>query len=116
MEKKLGLSAEKPLVGRVVGLEGLVEYQPGAVVSKTLVQKKAGTVTLFAFDKGQGLSEHTAPYDATVLVLDGDAEISIAGEKHAVGRGEMLIMPANVPHALDAAAPFKMLLIMVRSE
>jgi len=116
MDKKLGLSTEKPLVGRVAGLEGLVDYQAGAVVSKTVLQKKVGTVTLFAFDRGQGLSEHTAPYEAMVQVLDGEAEISIAGEKHVVRRGEMLVMPANVPHALDAVEQFKMLLIMIRSE
>ncbi len=94
---------------------GLVAYQEGAVVSKTLLDKKTGTVTLFAFDRGQALSEHTAPFDALVLVLDGRAEISIAGSPVAVGRGEMLVMPANRPHALKAVERFKMMLIMIRS-
>lgn len=116
MKSNIGLSAEMGLVGRVLGLEGLVEYQPDAVVSKTLVNKKAGTVTLFAFDKGQGLSEHTAPFDAMAYIVDGSAEISIAGEKHVVKSGEILIMPASVPHSLEAVESFKMALIMIRSE
>lgn len=116
MKSKIGLSAEKRLVGRVLGLEGLVEYQADAVVSKTLLNKKAGTVTLFAFDKGQGLSEHTAPFDATVQIVDGAAEITVGGELHVVKKAEMLIMPANVPHSVSAAEPFKMMLIMIRSE
>lgn len=97
------------------GLLNLVAYQAGAVVSKTLIEKKTGTVTLFAFDKGQGLSEHTAPFDAMVCVLDGAAEISIAGNPFTVRQGEMLVMPANKPHALAAAERFKMMLIMIRS-
>ena len=93
----------------------LVSYQTGSVVSKTLIEKKTGTVTLFAFDKGEGLSEHTAPFDAMVLVLDGIAEISIAGNPLEVRQGEMLIMPANQPHALRAVDKFKMMLTMIRS-
>lgn len=93
-----------------------VSYQEASVVSKTLIEKKAGTVTLFAFDKGQGLSEHTAPFDAMVCVLDGVAEIAIAGNPITVRQGEMLIMPANKPHALKAVERFKMMLIMIRSE
>jgi quercetin dioxygenase-like cupin family protein len=93
----------------------LVEYQAGSVVSKTLVDKKAGTVTLFAFDKGQGLSEHSAPFDALVNVLDGVAEIKIAGKPSKVNAGEMIIMPANVPHALKATEKFKMMLVMIKS-
>ncbi len=116
MKSKIGLSAEKGLVGRVLDVEGLVDYQSDAVVSKTLVNKKAGTVTLFAFDKGQGLSEHTAPFDAMVQIVDGVAEITVGGELHRVSKGEMLIMPANVPHSLEAGERFKMLLIMIRSE
>ena len=93
----------------------LVAYQDGSVVSKTLLEKKTGTVTLFAFDKGQGLSEHTAPFDALVCVLDGTVEISIAGNPVTVRQGEMLIMPANEPHALRAIERFKMMLTMIRS-
>ncbi len=92
-----------------------VEYQEASVVSKTLIEKKVGTVTLFAFDKGQGLSEHTAPFDAMVQVIDGVAEIEIAGQPVRVSAGEMLIMPANKPHALKAVERFKMMLIMIRS-
>lgn len=94
---------------------GLVAYQDDAVVSKTLLDRKTGTVSLFAFDRGQGLSEHTSPFDALVMVLDGRAEISIAGSPVAVGRGEMLVMPANRPHSLKAVERFKMMLIMIRS-
>jgi quercetin dioxygenase-like cupin family protein len=93
----------------------LVGYQEGSVVSRTLMKKEAGTVTLFAFAAGEGLSEHTAPYDAMVHVLDGAAEVTISGETVTVGQGEMVIMPANEPHALKAAVPFKMMLIMLRS-
>jgi quercetin dioxygenase-like cupin family protein len=92
-----------------------VEYQKDAVVSKTIIDKKTGTVTLFAFDQGQGLSEHTAPFDAMVQVLDGEVEIRIAGNPHRVKAGQMIIMPANEPHALKAVASFKMLLTMIRS-
>lgn len=95
-------------------LADLVAYQESSVVSKTLIKKEAGTVTLFAFDKGQGLSEHTAPFDAMVCVLDGEAEISIDGNPVTVKQGEMLIMPANKPHALKAIERFKMMLTMIR--
>lgn len=93
----------------------LTEYQKGAVVSRTIVDKKAGTVTLFAFDEGQGLSEHTAPFDALVYALDGEAEIVISGKTFRVKEGEMIIMPANKPHALKAVKNFKMVLVMIRS-
>jgi quercetin dioxygenase-like cupin family protein len=96
-------------------LVDLVTYQEASVVSKTLLEKKTGTVTLFAFDKGQGLSEHTAPFDAMVFVLDGVAEIVIAGNPVVVRQGEMLVMPANQPHALKAVERFKMILTMIRS-
>lgn len=96
-------------------LLGLLSYQKGAVVSRTLVDKPTGTVTLFAFDEGQGLSEHTAPYDALVQVLDGDVEITIAGTPFYLGAGEIILMPANEPHALKARTPFKMMLTMIRS-
>jgi len=93
-----------------------IAYAIGAVVSKTLLNKKTGTVTLFAFDTGQGLSEHMAPFDAMVYVLDGKAVITIGGKPHVVSGGEMIIMPANISHALHAEERFKMLLVMIRSQ
>ena len=102
-------------MAKPLGLEGLVTYQKHSVVSKQLLNKKTGTLTLFAFDKGEGLSEHTAPYDASVLILDGKATVMIGGKSHKLKKGEMIIMPAHVPHALKAVEPFKMLLIMIRS-
>lgn len=92
-----------------------INYQEGSVVSKELVNKPTGTVTLFAFDKDQGLSEHTAPYDALVFITEGIAEITVSGVKNEVRTGEMLLMPANSPHALKAVEKFKMLLIMIKS-
>ena len=100
--------------GRAIELATGVDYAAGAVVSKTILDKKAGTLTLFAFDKGQGLSEHTAPYDATVQILDGAAELTVGGTPHAVKAGQLFIMPANIPHSLKALERFKMLLIMIR--
>jgi len=102
------------LVGTVLNMKDMVSYQPGAVVSRTVIDKDAGTVTLFAFDTGQGLSEHTAPFDALVQIIDGTADITIAGSLHTVKEGEMIIMPANKPHALKANPRFKMLLVMIR--
>lgn len=96
-------------------LADLVDYQGGSVVSREIISKPTGTVTLFAFDAGQGLSEHTAPFDALVYLLDGEAEIIICGKSFRLREGEMLIMPANQPHALRAATRFKMILTMVRS-
>ena len=93
----------------------LVGYQDGSVVSREIVRKKTGTATLFAFDEGQGLSEHTAPFDALVYILDGEAEITISGKAHRLKEGEMIIMPANEPHALKAVKRYKMLLVMIRS-
>ncbi|MDQ1317253.1 MAG: hypothetical protein QG641_698 [Candidatus Poribacteria bacterium] len=103
------------LVGQVLNLGNLVGYQDGAVVSRTVINQKTGTITLFSFDEGQGLSEHTAPFDAMVYVLDGEAEVTISGEANQVKAGEMIIMPAGKPHALKAVKRFKMLLIMIRS-
>ena len=99
--------------GQVVPLRELVDYQPGAVVSRMLVFKRSGTITLFAFDEGQGLSEHTAPYDAIVTVLEGAARVTIREQEFAVAEGELLIMPANVPHAVYATTRFKMELVMI---
>ena len=96
-------------------LGDLVGYQEGSVVSRTIIDKKTGTVTLFAFGKDQGLSEHTAPYDAMVLIIDGKAEIIISGKMHHLNTGEMIIMPANEPHAVKAISEFKMLLVMIKS-
>jgi len=96
-------------------LRDLLKYQEGSIVSRALIDKQAGTVTLFAFDARQGLSEHTAPYDALVHLLEGEADITIAGETLRVREGEMVIMPASKSHALKAITPFKMLLTMIRS-
>jgi quercetin dioxygenase-like cupin family protein len=103
------------LLGHVAQLAGLVNYEEGSVVSRTIIDKKAGTVTLFAFDKGQGLSEHTAPFDALVCLIDGQAEVIISGKSLEVKQGEMVIMPANHPHALRATQQFKMMLVMIKS-
>ena len=96
-------------------LVNLLQYQDGSIVSRVLLKNKGGTVTLFAFDEGEGLSEHTAPFDALVVVLDGEACIQIAGEKFTVGQHETITLPANNPHAVKAATKFKMLLIMIRA-
>jgi len=103
------------LLAKAVNLAGLVEYQAGSVVSREVLTKPTGTVTVFAFDAGQGLSEHTAPFDALVYLLDGEAEITIAGKAIGARQGDMVIMPANRPHALMAVRRFKMLLVMIRS-
>ena len=100
--------------GRAITLVSEIDYADGAIVSKTLLDKTTGTLTLFAFDAGQGLSEHTSPYDATVHILDGEAVLTIGGETVAAGTGDLVIMPANVPHDVRAEKPFKMLLIMIR--
>lgn len=100
--------------GKVVELARLVEYQERAVVSRTLIKREMGTVTLFAFDAGQVLSEHTAPFDALVHVLEGEAEVILGGTPHRLGEGQVVLMPAHVPHAVKAPQRFKMLLVMVR--
>lgn len=96
-------------------LSKLLDYQTGAVVSREVLNKQTGTITLFAFDQGQGLSEHTAPFDALAYIIYGKAEITIAGKSHSLSAGEMIIMPANIPHALKARARFQMLLVMIKS-
>ena len=103
------------VIGTPLTLAELVAYQAGSVVSRTLIDKKIGTLTLFSFDAGQGLSEHTAPYDAVVQVLDGEAEITIDGTVHRLAAGQMIIMPANRPHSLKGVKRFKMLLVMIRA-
>ena len=105
----------RDFIGVSLMLEDLVAYQKNSVVSKQILNKKAGSLTLFAFDKGEGLSEHTAPYDASVMILDGKAKILIGGKPHTLTKNAMIIMPAGIPHALKAVERFKMLLIMIRS-
>ena len=106
---------DEELVGQVTELGGLVDYQKGSVVSRTIIGKEKGTVTLFAFDEGHGLSEHKSPYEALVYVLDGELEITISGNPHRLKAGEAIIMPADDPHALKAITKLKMLLTMVRA-
>jgi len=101
-------------LGKGQNLVELIEYSKDSIVSKTLLDKSAGTITLFAFDQGQKLSEHTAPYDAVVQVLDGKAQVKIADETNELSQGQLIIMPANVPHAVNAGERFKMLLTMIR--
>ena len=98
-----------------VNLAGLLNYQKDSIVSREVVNKKTGTVTLFAFDKGQGLSEHISPYDAVVYVLDGRTRITISGKPHVAKKGQIITMPANKPHSLKAVGRFKMLLVMIKS-
>jgi quercetin dioxygenase-like cupin family protein len=99
----------------VQNLSDMLLVQSGAVVSKTIVNQKTGTITLFAFGEGEGLSEHAAPYDAYVEVVEGDLEITISGHPYTLAKGDMIIMPANEPHALKAISAVKMLLVMIRS-
>ena len=106
---------KEDLRGRALKAKDLVGYDKGAVVSRTIIQKPVGTVTIFSFDKGQGLSEHTAPFDAMVAILDGEAEVSMDRRPVKVKAGEFIIMPANRPHALKAVKKFKMALIMIKA-
>ena len=103
------------MMQKVSNVKDMVTYQDGSIVSKEIIKKPTGTVTIFAFDQDQGLSEHTAPFDAMVYVLDGEAEIIISGEAHQLREGEMIIMPGGKPHALRAVKRFKMMLVMVKS-
>ncbi|MGW8257907.1 MAG: cupin domain-containing protein [Thermoguttaceae bacterium] len=107
-------TSPKGLLAKVNDLAGLIKYQKGAIVSRTLIKKTTGTVTLFAFAAGQELSEHTAPFDALVQVLDGEAEISVSGKAKHVCAGQMIILPAGKPHAVKALKRFKMMLVMIR--
>jgi len=113
--KEMEQKGLEKLAGQAIRLIDLADYQAGAVVSRTIIDKKAGTVTFFAFAEGQGLSEHTAPFDALVYLLEGEAEIVISGKPIHLKSGEMVIMPANHPHALKATKNFKMILTMIRS-
>jgi len=101
--------------GKVLYLKELINYQEESIVSKTIIDKKEGTVTFFAFDEGQGLSEHTVPYDAMVQVVEGEVEIIISGKANILKEGEMIIMPANEPHALKALKKYKMILTMIKA-
>jgi quercetin dioxygenase-like cupin family protein len=112
--EEASMQKEELAKGKKIGLNGFIDYANEGIVSKTLLDKKTGSLTLFSFDRGQGLSEHTSPYDASVLILEGQARIRIGARSLTLGAGEMVIMPANVPHALKAMKPFKMLLIMIR--
>lgn len=103
------------LLTKAINVNKSVEYQDNSIISREIVRKDTGTITLFAFDAGQGLSEHTAPFDAIVQILDGEAEIFISGEPITAASGEIVIMPANRPHALKANKRFKMLLTMIKS-
>ncbi len=104
------------IVAQAAPSRDLVSYQKGAIVSREIIRRKTGTVTLFAFDKGQGLSEHTAPYDALVHIMDGEAELTIAGRTQKAKKDDIIILPAGKPHALQARKRFKMLLTMIRSK
>lgn len=115
MDEAKDASRFEELIAAPGKLAELVGYQDGSVVSKTLIAKKTGTVTLFAFAEGQGLSEHSAPYDATVCLVEGEAEMTVSGKPFRVREGEIVILPANQPHAVRAVKKFKMLLIMIRS-
>ena len=108
-------NVSKPKFTQPIKMADLVSYQEGSVVSRTIVDKKSGTATLFAFGQGEGLSEHRAPFDALVYVLDGEAEVTLAGKSFPLKDGEMLLMPANKPHALRATRRLKMLLVMIRA-
>ena len=109
------MAGNKKLHAQPANLNTLIDYQEGSVVSRTLIDKQAGTVTVFAFDQGEGLSEHTTSYDALVYIIDGKAKITISGKPLSLKQGEIAIMPANLPHALSATTRFKMLLTMIRS-
>lgn len=103
------------LKGKALDLSTLVGYQAGSIVSREVISQKTGTVTIFAFDEGQGLSEHTTPFDALVCLIDGEAEIAISGRVRRLTQGQMILMPANKPHSLKAVKRFKMMLVMIRS-
>ena len=112
-EKKTPAGREE-LLGKVLSLKDLVTYQDGTIASRMIISREAGNITLFSFDEGEGLSEHTAPFDAVVTILDGECEVWVAGEGHRLKEGETIILPANKPHALAAVTRFKMMLTMIR--
>jgi len=108
-------NVSKPGLTTPTKMADLIAYQEGSVVSRAIVDRKSGTLTLFAFDKEEGLSEHKAPFDALVYVVEGEAQVTLAGKSFALKEGEMLVIPANKPHALRAIRRFKMLLVMIRA-
>ena len=114
-EKRTRSSVLEACVATPQNVEGMIEYAADSIVSKTILDKPVGTITLFAFDQGQKLSEHTVPYDAVVQVIDGRGQLTIGGKQIAVSAGEVVIMPGNVPHSVAADEPFKMLLTMIRA-
>ncbi len=114
VQEKLKMVIRMSEIPRVLKLEDMIDYQENSIVSRTIIDREAGTVTLFAFDEGQGLSEHTAPYDAMVYVIEGEVEIKISDKPYHLKEGDMIVMPANEPHALKALSKFKMLLVMVK--
>ena len=114
MELQQKPAVDQSLIANVTKMDTLIDYQTASIVSRTIVKKPTGTVTVFAFDKEEFLSEHTAPFDAIINILDGDAVVSIGGVDHALKTGEMVIMPANIPHAVKAVEKMKMLLIMIK--
>jgi quercetin dioxygenase-like cupin family protein len=114
-DKRVKSSVLEACVARAQSLDGLIEYAPDSIVSKTILDKPVGTITLFAFDAGQQLSEHTAPYDAVVQVIDGRGQLTIGGAPVTVAAGQIVIMPGNVPHSVTADERFKMLLTMIRA-
>jgi quercetin dioxygenase-like cupin family protein len=100
--------------GRPLPIQGIVDFQSGSIVSSQLLEKETGSITFFAFDAGESLSEHTAPFDAFLYVFDGEAEVMISGEAHRIREGELIIMPSHKPHAVKAHTPFKMMLVMIK--
>jgi quercetin dioxygenase-like cupin family protein len=114
-DKRAKASVLEACVARPQSLDGLIDYAPDSIVSKTILDKPVGTITLFAFDEGQKLSEHTAPYDAVVQAIDGRGQLTIGSRQVNVAAGELVIMPGNVPHAVAADERFKMLLTMIRA-
>ena len=115
MKKEIKRLDPKNLKAKVTKLIDLTDYQEGSIVSRTIIDKEVGTITLFAFDKGQGLSEHTTPFDALVQLLDGEGDVIISGKNYRLKAGEMIIMPANEPHYVESVTKFKMMLTMIRA-
>lgn len=115
MDETMPMQDDQNLKGRVLDTADVVQYQDGAIVSREIMRSEKGTVTFFSFDQGQGLSEHTAPFDAMVFILDGEAEVIIAGDPLLLHSGDMVIMPANIPHALNAVKRFKMILTLIKT-
>lgn len=114
MELQQKPATDQSLISTITKINDVIDYQDGAVVSRTIIKKPTGTITFFAFDKGESLSEHSAPFDAVVSVIEGKVDIKISGKSFILNKGEMIIMPADEPHGLTALEKFKMLLIMIK--